>query len=150
MNSERNMDSERNMNSSISLPTHEENVATTTTEDEVTTTTEDEAPKFKKPAVPLERKIKKKKKKKVTCSCNARFKTIQGILEALGYKVLGLMKDEPEKAGPVLHLLDDFARKLDVIEASPINKDEQVCLAKRHLFDFWDALSRLDVIYGAV
>ena len=148
------------MNSSTSLPSLSGEMDNTTmplTEEEssvpksMTSADDDEAPKFKRPAsVPLEKKIKKKKKSKVVCSCNVRFKTIQKILEALGYKVLGLMKDEPEKAGCVLHLLDDFERKLDVIQAGPMIKKEQVCLAKKHLFNFWDALSRLDMIYGPV
>ena len=143
------------MDSSISIPSLEEmNNPTPLFEESVTTTSmtsadDDEAQKFKRPAsVPLEKKIKKKKKSKIVCSCNARFKTIQKVFEALGYKVLGLMKDDPEKAGRVLHLLDDFERELDVIQSNPMVKKEQVCLAKRHLFDFCDALSRLDMIYG--
>ena len=157
------------MNSSISLPSlsGEMNNPTSLSEDEsIATTTntsmtgakndEDKAQKFKRPAsAPLEKKIKKKKKQKVVCSCNAKFKTIQNILEALVYKILGLMRNDPEKAGCVLHLLDDFEQKLDVIQVGPMIKPfmikpEHVCLAKRHLFDFWDALSRLDTIYGPV
>ena len=114
---------------------------------------ESEAEEFKKPmdVPPVQKKIKKKKKLKA-CRCNASFATIQKILESLEYHVLGMMKDDPEKAGSIIHLIEhDFAPKLDAIDQEPMTaarKLQRTCTAKKHNFLFWDALGRLDVVYG--
>ena len=118
---------------------------------EWTTTSDDNTEtEFKKPAPPVQKKIKKKKK--IICRCNASFDTIQRILETIEYQVLGIMKEDPEKAGSVIHLLeDDFAPKLDAIHEdsmTPERKAQRTCVAKKHEFLFWDTLSKLDAIYG--
>lgn len=119
-----------------------------------TTSDDNTDAEFKKPASvstpPVQKKIKKKKK--TICRCNASFDTIQKILEAVEYQVLAIMKEDPEKAGSVMHLLeDDFAPKLDAIHEgfmTPERKAQRTCLAKKHEFLFWDTLSKLDAIYG--
>ena len=102
---------------------------------------------FKQPTStpPVQKNIKEKKKSvKTICLCNASFTTIQKILEALEYQVLVIMKEDPEKAGSVIHLLeDDFAPKLDAIHdgfMTPKRKALRTCVAKKHEFLFLDTI----------
>ena len=102
---------------------------------------------FKKPTStpPVQKNIKEKKKSvKTICLCNASFTTIQKILEALEYQVRVIMKEDPEKAGSVIHLLeDDFAPKLDAIHdgfMTPKRKALRTCVAKKHEFLFLDTI----------